>query len=412
MAIDLNSFLKQHVDAADTTTFFLAVSGGVDSMILLHKFHALHLKCVVLHVNYQLREEDSDLDQKLVESTCNAMNIPCKTLVVDKLQLKNREKGNLQEIARRLRYDFFAREMANTSNAKLVLGHHKNDQAETFLMHLDRKAGIMGLACMAPSHANILRPLLNYSKQELYAEANSLQVKWREDGSNSRTNYYRNFIRQNIIPVWEEKSHNLIDHLAENAIFFQVLQKELEVRIALILAQGKTVSIETWVKLLSIEKAEVLRQWNFPTQMVNEVTDLLNCQVGKYVAGNGLTIFRERDFLVLTDQVEAAIPLICIEKVNSFQKNLGNVAFLDGSKISGELRLRKWKTGDRMIPLGMKGSKLISTILANDKVLSSQKKNFLVLEDDKIIHWLVGIRVSDCSKITNETIDIQKVSLA
>jgi tRNA(Ile)-lysidine synthase len=411
MAIDLNSFLKQHVDAAATTTFFLAVSGGVDSMILLHKFHALNLKCVVLHVNYQLREEDSNLDQKLVESTCIAMNIPCKILVVDKLHIKNREKGNLQEIARRLRYDFFAREMANSSNAKLVLGHHKNDQAETFLMHLDRKAGIMGLACMAPSHANILRPLLNYSKQELYAEANRLQVKWREDGSNSRTNYYRNFIRQNIIPVWEEKSHNLIDHLAENVLYFQTLQKELEVRIALILAKGKTVSIETWGKMLSVEKAEVLRQWNFPAQMVNEVTDLLNCQVGKYVTGNGLSVFRERDFLILADQRNETLPSFNVESVNSFEKGNLNFAYLDASRINGELRLRKWKTGDRMTPLGMKGSKLISTILANEKVLSSQKKNFLVLEDDKIIHWLVGVRVSDYSKITNKTIDIQKVSL-
>jgi tRNA(Ile)-lysidine synthase len=410
--MEIESILKNSIENYTNKRYFLAVSAGVDSMVLLHLFLQQKLNITVLHVNYQLRDEASDLDQELVEKVCTKNNIPYIVHVVEKDTLKERSSGNLQQLARTIRYDFFAETMKNHPDSFLVLGHHKNDQAETLLLNLDRKPGIIGLSGMLTCDQNKLRPLLTYSKTDIYKIAKAEKLVWREDQSNQKSVYKRNFIRNEVLPIWEKHQEDIVHKLAATTHFYQKIQAEIELRILEIIGSDKKISAVVFEKMLSIEKAEVLRQWNFPIHFIDEITTLTSSQVGKYVESGNQRIYRERAELhCVKQETDKILPSIKIENVAIYEKGDTSVAYLDEQQIVGKLRLRTWQIGDKMQVLGMRQSKLVSDILANEKVESHLKSNYLVLEDDQIIHWLVGIRVSEISKVRSNTQNILKISL-
>lgn len=375
---------------------FLACSGGVDSMVLLHLLRALKVNLTVIHVNYQLRGEASDQDANLVEKICQENNIPFEIRTVDlKKTLEN--GGNLQEEARKVRYSWFDDILAEDTNNRITLAHHQDDQVETFLMNLSRKSGVIGLACMKAEHNGIVRPLLDFSKTEILVYAKKHAIEWREDRSNSSNNYARNRLRNEFIPYVKSEIPHFDTSVLTLVKAFQQKQTELEQKVEPIIqtiVDTCALPISTFEALTEYQKVELLRQLDIPASYVCRLHELN--ERGKQVEFNNAAFqsaVRDEDQFTFLKEKESSFKLV-IEEVDALPKDFDKQhVFFDASKIQGELQLRKWAIGDRISPVGMKGSQLVSDIIKDAKITADAKRNQLVVHDDSSVHWCVGLKI-------------------
>ena len=419
---DLFKIITQKWAFLSSQKTFLACSGGVDSMTLLSILKKAKWNIEVLHVNYQLRREDSDLDMNLVKDTCERLSIPFHLKRVDLQAILDSKGGNLQEIARKVRYTFFEEKRIQSTNNYIALGHHRDDQIETFFMHLARKSGIMGMACMPSEHNQFVRPLLDFSKKEIIRYATENKIEWREDYTNKTNKYKRNILRNILLPELESKIPTLNDSILLIVQKFQETQLELEFKIKPIfdqLIESKKLNFNEFDSLSEIKKVELLRQLGQKASLVKELNKLRNSQKGKKLllesnSNSFEYIIRDEDNFQLIQKESdlASIPFLYIEEVSNLPTVFcKNEIYLDPSKLRGEINLRKWKEGDRMIPLGMKGSKLLSDIIKDAKIPTNKKKDVLVLEDENKILWCVGIRLGANSIANEQTKNILKISV-
>jgi tRNA(Ile)-lysidine synthase len=281
------SKIKEHIQEftasfeADTT-YYVACSGGVDSMVLLSILHQLGKTIHVLHVNYQLRGEASDLDQQLIEDYCNQHSIPYS---INSVQLSKELEngGNLQDLARNVRYSFF-KEKALEIHSKIVLAHHADDQLELFLLNIARKSGVMGLSCMLPEYGRIIRPLLPFSKQEILEFAKKEGIVWREDASNQSNKYRRNSIRNVFLPEIEAQ----LPEFRESCLYlieqFQKNQLEVEQKIKKFthkILQENLLLYADFDLFTEVEQIELLRQLAIPFGFLKEFKKLRHAENGK-----------------------------------------------------------------------------------------------------------------------------------
>ncbi|MGZ5210162.1 MAG: tRNA lysidine(34) synthetase TilS, partial [Kaistella sp.] len=221
--------LRKLSENAERSTFLLAVSGGADSMVLLYLFQNAGFKFEVAHVNYQLRGEDSDADQKIVEDFCDVKQIAFHLYKVS--EKDHPPKNSIQTWARNLRYNFF-RDIQESGNLKyLVTAHHLNDQLETFLINLSKASGINGLSGIPASDNQILRPLLEFSKDEIYAFAKENTIDFREDLSNKKNDYLRNFIRNELAPKLFETNSHFLDNFSKSLNYLNQVRTFAEEKI-------------------------------------------------------------------------------------------------------------------------------------------------------------------------------------
>lgn len=419
---DLFKIITQKWEFLSTKKTFLACSGGVDSMTLLSIFKKAQWDIEVLHVNYQLRGEDSELDMNLVKDTCERLSIPFHLKRINLQPILDSEGGNLQEVARKVRYAFFEEKKNQSTNNYIALGHHKDDQIETFFMHLARKSGIMGMACMPSEHNQYIRPLLDFSKDEIIQYATKNKIFWREDYTNKANKYTRNILRNILLPELQSKIPTLNESVLLLVQKFQETQLELEFKIKPIFEQfieSKNLNFIVFDSLTENQKVELLRQLGQKASLVKELNKLRNSQKGKKLllestnnSFENIMIDEDNFQLIQKDSDLSSIPTLYIEEVselpNVFSKN---EIYIDPSKLKGVLNLRKWKEGDRMIPLGMKGSKLISDIIKDAKIPTNKKKNILVLEDENQILWCVGIRLGAYGIANEHDNNILKISV-
>lgn len=210
---------------------FLACSGGVDSMVLLHLLVKADFQVSVLHVNYHLRGEDSYNDAQFVKSSCEKLNLPCYLKSVNTNQILQEKGGNLQDVARKIRYNWFNEITEKDPSNFILLAHHNDDQVETFFQHIARKSGILGLAGMLQNYNQIVRPLLNSSKEEILEFAKSNDILWREDKSNIKNDYTRNKLRNILLPEVINQIPTLKDSVLTLVKAFQDTQKDLELKV-------------------------------------------------------------------------------------------------------------------------------------------------------------------------------------
>ena len=401
---------------------FLACSGGVDSMTLLSVFIKAKWDVEVVHVNYNLRGQDSIDDQLLVKETCLNNKIPFHTKNIQLGPILDKKGGNLQEIARQIRYDFFNEKKILSKDNYIALGHHQDDQIETFFMHIARKSGVMGMACMKENNDRFIRPLLPFSKNEIIQFAKENNISWREDYSNKTNKYSRNILRNILIP----EINNSLPEVTESVLFliqkFQETQLELESKISPLIKNiqsNSTLSFSVYDSLSSFEKNELFRQLEQKAGLQAEVEKLRSAQKGKKVelltnSFQFISIIREDDDFVFIEEsaTNNSIQNLIIEAIDHLPSTFSKeIIYLDSKKIKGELKLRKWEIGDRMRPMGMKGSKLLSDIIKDAKTPSHLKKDILIVEDEEKILWCVGIKISAEAIARDNTEKIIKVSL-
>lgn len=397
------TYFQIFVEKYPAAQYFVAVSGGHDSMLLLELCRSTSLPITVLHVNYQLRGEESKGDQAFVEDYCQRHAIPFH---VHRIELKEQltSGGNLQQLARKERYAFFETHLNQVPNSYLMAAQHQDDQLETFWLQLYRGSGLSGLQGMLEKNGRILRPLLPFSSLELKQLSKEMNVSWREDSSNQSTKYLRNLFRLNLIPALEQEIPTLRDSIQRMQGIFQSTLEENQAEIEAITESiliNKIITSYELVHITDFKLVEVLKNLSIPAVFAKKIRKLLHGEAGKQLnwksnEGPFLSVVKERDslrFLPTTPQA-AITPTfhaqLITELPSVFDKN---ALFLDQSKVVGELYVRPWTKGDRMQPIGLSGSKLISDILKDDHVPTSEKQERFVLCDDEKIICCIGHRI-------------------
>lgn len=392
----------------------LALSGGIDSMVLADLLLKGKADFVLAHCNFHLRGEESDGDEQFVREYASRNGL---TVYVKQFETKAyaKEHGiSIEMAARDLRYAWFEELRQQLGYDYIAVAHHADDQLETFFINLLRGAGIRGLKGMQPINGNIIRPLLNVSREEIHQYANEHGIKWREDHTNAETHFLRNKIRHELLPVIDSISKEgrasilkSISHLAsENELYRELVKEKLSTANCQLLTANYQLLFER------------LRDYGFNTDQVNFIYEALGGQPGKTFFSPTHRVTIERNGLELTpicQQNETPVDLSYeqFSNDNSFVLDTSpKVAQLDYDKLTFPLKLRKWRAGDRFYPLGMKGSRLLSDFLKDLKLTTRQKEECHVLTtaNDEIV-WVVGRRVDERFKVADQTKTILKVQM-
>jgi len=415
---DLELHIQQFLKRYPASDYIVACSGGVDSVTLFSILKQLKFPVSLAHVNYHLRDEDSELDEAFVRNLAAKNKVPFHLKSVD-LNAQLQEGGNLQQLARTIRYTFFEELVSASPKSMVLLAHQKEDQTETFFMNVFRDSGVMGLAGMPEKREHYLRPFLNTAKHEIieYAEANSIQ--WREDRTNATSKYTRNKLRNLVLPELRKEFPNLDDAVAMLTALFQDAQTELSRKMETVLSgilSSKQLKIDAFEALSTLEKIELLRQmgqafgllatWNKLNQKGTAILleSNANCPFDQIV--------HDGRFFSFVENSRVSIPQLhsesCSKLPESFTKN---ELYLDVSKIKGELHFRKPKRGDRIQPIGMKGSRLVSDVISDAKMDSHSKRKLFLLCDDESVLWVPALCISRKAIANEHSEKIQKIVL-
>jgi tRNA(Ile)-lysidine synthase len=437
--------IKQRHLFSPKDKLLLAVSGGVDSVVLCELCHQAGYDFTIAHCNFQLRGDESERDEQFVKDLGGKYKAEVKIKKFDTEQYAAEHKISIQEAARALRYEWFeelvvSRESGVGSLALNVIltAHHKDDNIETLLMNFFRGTGLHGLTGIPVAYGDIKRPLLNFYKEELLQFAKEYKLEFVEDSSNLSSKYTRNFFRNEIIPAISKVYPQVKENLADNIERFKETEKlycqtvgELKKKIC------KEKGAEVHIPILQLMKYnnraliyEIIRDYGFNEKQVDELIKLANSESGKFIESPGLQyrIIKHRHWFIISPAQSSSAANIVIEAKDrsvGFEKGIlhieltsnghpasdNQVACLDAQEITFPLLLRPWKTGDYFYPLGMTKKKKLSRFFIDQKLSKTEKENTWVLESNKRIIWIVGYRIDNRFKLTDQTKQVLKITL-
>jgi tRNA(Ile)-lysidine synthase len=415
----------------------IAVSGGSDSMVLAAILRELDIAIAIAHCNFGLRGEDSNQDEQLVNTWAKKNDIKCYVKRFDTPEILKINGGNLQETARELRYTWFEELRQELGFDFIATAHHKQDSVETMLINFFKGTGIAGMHGILPRQNKIIRPLLQFTKDEIKEYAVMNNIPWREDSSNAKDDYTRNAIRHQLFPVIESLFPNVLENLAGNTRRFrevEILYREsLEKHTQKLLEQRQS---DWYIPVLKLKKLqpviqtvlwELLQPFSFNSAQIKDIIRLQDAETGKYVKSSTHKIIKNRDFLVITPNTTTESTHILVEKndtiisTNNFSLIVKERDFtplemasikdlqpeelcIDIERITFPLLLRPKKTGDYFYPLGTNSKKKkVSKYLIEQKIPLHEKELVWVLESDKKIIWVIGMRADDRFKVSAAT---------
>ena len=388
----------------------VAVSGGVDSVVLAHLLSKCGYAFDMAHVNYKLRGADSDLDESLVKETARALGVRLHTVT----RAIPQGASGIQEKARNLRYAWFEELVSEYQYDAVFTAHHADDQLETLFMRLSRGSGVEGLGGIRVKNGFLIRPLLPFFKEELVTYAQAYKLNWREDSSNDSSKYLRNAIRHNVMPSFLGVSPQTAANTLTSVEHLQEAFDAISVQVNTIKKAWENAPDGIKIPLISIKDLYPKRFWLhqlFSTYSFDavEVEKLLDAHAGKKCSSATHELLRERDHLVLSSQSSRkdvseevyVVPENGIEfplklefsTPNAATKTTVNCVLVDVSKLTFPLILRRWNKGDLFYPTGMKGKKKISKFFKDEKMSASAKKNQWLLCDEKNVIWVIGKRL-------------------
>ena len=433
-------YINRYNLIAEGEKVILALSGGIDSMVLADLLLKTKVEFVAAHCNFHLRGEESDGDEKFVRDYAERNGIQCFVKHFETEKYAAEQGISIEMAARDLRYAWFEELRQQLNYDKIAVAHHADDQAETFIINLLRGAGLNGLKGMKPQNGVIIRPLLWASREQIRKYAVESQILWREDHTNAESVYLRNKIRNQLLPAFDELHpearqglYKSLEHLsAENELYRELLQEKLGQIIEYNgdiqrIPHSALTSSNTSYFLIQHSSFQLLfewlRQYNFNTSQCHFILDAMKTGIGNkyYSPTHQLVIGRNELQLSEINPVENEEIQIEIGereitspihlRFSQFKRTADFVidkspelALLDADKIHFPLTLRHWHHGDRFRPLGMKGSKLLSDFFVDQKFTECQKHNvWLLVSADNDIVWVVGQRIDDRYKVTNST---------
>lgn len=436
--IATNQLFQQH------DTLLLAVSGGLDSVVLCELCRQAGYAFVMAHCNFKLRGEESERDEIFVRSLAASYGVELFVKNFDTSKVAVEQKKSIETIARELRYEWFA-QMINPSTQQpfthILTAHHADDNIETAVMNFFRGTGIAGIRAMLPVQGSIKRPLLFARRIALEEFAVANKLAFVTDSTNAANDYTRNLFRNKILPLVNEvypgadkNVLNNIQRFTETALLYQ---QAIDLHKKKLLEQkGREwhIPVLKLVKTVPLNSVlyEIIKEFGFSAHQTEEVASLLQSETGKYVASATHRILKNRHWLIIASNQTSEARHIVIEendrtvhfengliKVNLQSSNLQSfisnpspaTASLDAASIQFPLLLRKWKQGDYFYPLGMKKKKKLSRFFIDQKLSLLQKENVWVIEMDKKIIWVVGMRIDDRFKADHHTKGILRFTL-
>ena len=434
MPFDFESHINQNLSFLTKSKLLIAISGGLDSLVLTHLCHQLKLDMALAHCNFNLRGVESDADEDFVLQLAEDLNIEVFIESFDTKTYASEHQLSIQMAARELRYTWFNDLTEQLKFEYVLTAHHADDNLETFLINLSRGTGLEGLTGIPEINNNIVRPLLPFSRQQLEAYAKENKLKWREDSSNASAKYLRNKIRIDVIPALKEMNPQLLQNFNKTLLHLQESYGIIEDRIVniqkkIVTVDGETVRLDIKKLLkLSNPKAylyQLLKDFNFTDW--DDVTNLLKAQSGKQLYSETHRIVKDRDFILLTELSSNEFQKISIPEneshiithigslnfklVKQINKSNTSTIYVDKEKLKFPLTLRQWEEGDYFFPFGMKGKKKLSKYFKDEKMSLIQKENILVICSGKDIVWVLEKRADDRFKVTENTKQILKIEL-
>jgi tRNA(Ile)-lysidine synthase len=434
----------------------IAVSGGVDSVVLCELCKQANFPFEIAHCNFQLRGEESERDETFARSLAKKYDVKIFVIKFNTKEYATQNKVSIQVAARELRYNWFEElltagdQQPNTAGQQqtpdikhrasyLLTAHHANDNIETLLMNFFKGTGIKGLQGILPRQGNIIRPLLFAKKEEILQFAKENNLSFVEDSSNSSDKYTRNYFRHQLIPAIQkffpqvqENLFNNIDRYREIEVLYS--QSVFLHKKKLLEIKGNEIHIPV-LKLLKAEPLktiiyEIIKDYGFTAHQTGEVLSLLKSGSGKYISSSTHKIIRNRDWLIIApvNTLEAHHIVINEEdkeidfeegklRIKNYELKMEKppcsdfIATLDADNINFPLLLRRWEQGDYFYPLGMLHKKKLSKFFIDQKLSVNDKEKIWVIESNKKIIWIVGKRIDDRFKITDKTKKILSIEL-
>ena len=455
--MDLLDKFKAHIKQQNLfqskDKLLLAVSGGVDSVVLCELCKQASYDFTIVHCNFQLRGQESERDENFVRELGKKYNVEVLVKKFDTEKYAEENKLSIQVAARELRYTWFKQLLTkekSDSNSEipnsqflipnyLLTAHHANDNIETLLMNFFKGTGINGLHGILPKQGNIIRPLLFAKKEQLSEFALTNNLSFVEDSSNASDKYTRNYFRNQLIPDMQKVFPQVEDNLLNNIDRFREIEKLYQQSVnlhrkKLLEQKGKEIHIPV-LKLLKTTPLhtvvyEIIKDYGFTAHQTDEVIALLKSETGKYIQSATHRILKNRNWLIIAPNENVEAETILIEENNKlveFQQGKLNlevlsttihkpqttslVAQLNAADIKFPLLLRKWKPGDYFYPLGMQKKKKLNRFFIDQKLSLTQKEKAWVIEMDKKIIWVVGLRIDDRFKITGQTKTVLQLTL-
>ena len=397
--LKFQNVLEQLQPQSQQKTYLLAVSGGVDSMVLADLFQFSGLKFHIAHINYHLRNEDSKLDQKLVSDFCENYNIPFHLYEVSANDQK--PENSIQNWARELRYQFFRKIQKEQNLEYLVTAHHLNDQLETFIINLSKASGIKGLSGIPANENQIIRPPLNFSKDEIYEFAEENKIEFREDKSNQKTDYLRNKVRHDVVPELEKINDKFLKNFSKS---IEILNQTKDVLIDLVdeKISGFKTNVETGQTIIDKDKFskesdlirfEILKRFGFNDE--KEMQKIFTAQTGSLFLNSEYQLIINRNELIFEKKLEVRgenlvkleleiieNEILIPEDIQTEILEFGNCHWkIDENKIKLPLKLRKKQEGDVFFPIGMIGKKKVSKFFKDEKISILAKQKICLLCD-------------------------------
>ncbi|MDQ3551665.1 MAG: tRNA lysidine(34) synthetase TilS [Bacteroidota bacterium] len=423
-----------------TSTYLLAVSGGVDSVVLTELAKQANLNFSIAHCNFNLRGEESKRDEGFVQQLAEKYNIPSHIKQFDTNSFAIENKLSIQEAARKLRYDWFDELRKENNFSHIIIAHHADDNIETVLMNFFRGTGLNGLTGMAAYYDSkkIMRPLISVRRKEIEVFAQKHNLPWVEDSSNAEAKYTRNYFRNELIPalkrIYPQVEENILDtieRLKKTSLLHDQLADQLKKKLNKGTPPEARFSVKELMKYKNTSLLyDILKDFGFTEKQVPELMKLAQSETGKFLTNNDYILLRDRAWFVFSPKQQAAKTIVILKedktipftggvlKIELIQKEKTSIstspdnAQLDASEIEFPLILRRWREGDYFYPLGMRKKKKIARFFIDQKLSKLQKEKTWVLESHKRIIWVVGYRIDHRFKLTANSGEVLQLTIS
>ncbi len=432
-----NKYIYKNQLCTKKDSILITVSGGADSVVLLHLFNLAGYNTILAHCNFNLRGKESDEDEEFVKDLCCKYKIESHFISFNTTEYATKNKLSIEMAARELRYNWFSELCLQHSYTKIATGHHLNDSIETLFINLSRGVGINGITGISPKNGNVIRPLLSFTRQQIEDYTDSENLQYRNDSSNESLKHMRNIVRHEIMPAFKKINPSFEATMQQNmghfsqaaAIFNTQMQKSVK-EITSITGNQIKLSISKLLKHKQPQTLlfEIISAMGFSADSINKILIAAKGDSGRTFYSETHQLLVDRSFIIIEENSSKASSYI-ITHIDDF-KNLpinilaielnienfslikdNNVACIDSDKIQFPLTLRLWKQADSFYPLGMKNKKKLSNFFIDQKIDRFAKEKTWLLECNGKIIWVVGLRIDDRFKVAESTKTVLKLTL-
>jgi tRNA(Ile)-lysidine synthase len=408
-----------------------AVSGGMDSVLMVHLLKATGFNFAIAHCNFQLRGTESAADEAFCQKLAQDMGVEFHVVKFDTITYATTQKISVQMAARNLRYQWFQQIAQQHGYTAIALAHHQNDTIETILLNLTRGTGIAGLHGILPKNGMLVRPLLFLNRDEIQSVIHKNNIAFVEDSSNASTKYARNKIRHEVIPHLKALNPNLEATFENNLRHFRGLEELLELTVAnarqeIMVVKGDEVHIPiASIQALKPQRLllyKLLQPYGFNETTIDDVLSALNKHAGRVFESEGYQLVLDRAQFILTPKKEETLQSLLINEADHtihygayrltllhddsalIVKDNPMAVAIDAALLVYPLTVRAWQKSDFFYPLGMKTRKKLSDFFINKKIALHEKAEIPILVNGNgDIIWIGGHRPDERYKVTNNT---------